>query len=337
MYMDPRNTFHNPPTYVETHTRKRRLPAFIIGLLIIGSILLVGLSFFVSRYDAADQNFPLDHTVTIAEGMTVRDITDHLEREQVVRSSLYLYILLQLDFDDAYIQAGTYAFTVPLTAHEVASAITQGDFVALPPKVTFPEGFKAADLHEYLPENYATASLEAALPYDGYLFPDTYFIQEGERIDDIVAELRANYETHIAPLRPSIEASGFTEAEIIILASIIEREGKSPESMHMVAGILKHRLAIDMPLQVDATFEYLLGKASHELTTEDLAIDSPYNTYTNRGLPPTPIANPGITAITAAIEAEESSYLYYLTGNDGEFYYAHTFEEHKQNKARYLR
>ncbi len=337
MYMDPRDTFHNPPTYVETHTRKRRLPAFIVGLLIIGSILLAGLAFFMSRYDAADQNFPLDHTVTIAEGMTVRDITDHLEDEHVVRSSLYLYILLQLHFEKSYIQAGTYAFTQPLTAKQVAEAITNGDFIALPPKVTFPEGFKAADLHEYLPENFATTSLAAALPFEGYLFPDTYFIKEGDSVDEIVVALRANYETHIAPLRDAIAASGFTEEEIIILASIIEREGKSPESMSMVSGILKHRLAIDMPLQVDATFEYLLGKASHELTTDDLAMDSPYNTYTNRGLPPTPISNPGLTAIMAAIEAPESPYLYYLTGNDGEFYYARTFDEHKQNKARYLR
>jgi UPF0755 protein len=269
--------------------------------------------------------------------MTARDITDYLEREHVVRSSLYLYILLQLRFTDTYVQAGTYAFTLPLTTHEVAAAITHGDYIAEPPKVTFPEGFKAADLHEYLPESFATASLTAALPYDGYLFPDTYYIRENETIDEIIAALRANYETQIAPLRDAIASSGFTEEEIIILASIIEREGKSPESMNTVAGILKHRLRIDMPLQVDATFEYLLGKASHELTDDDLGIDSPYNTYVHRGLPPTPISNPGLTAISAAIEAPESPYLYYLTGNDGIFYYARTFEEHKQNKARYLR
>ena len=92
-----------------------------------------------------------------------------------------------------------------------------------------------------------------------------------------------------------------------------------------------------MPLQVDASLEYERGKGSSELTLDDLATDSPYNTYTRRGYPPTPISNPGIVALRAALDPEESEYLYYLTGNDGVFYYAQTFEQHKRNKARYLR
>ena len=91
-----------------------------------------------------------------------------------------------------------------------------------------------------------------------------------------------------------------------------------------------------MPLQVDASFDYLLGKTSSELTEDDLAIDSPYNTYSHRGLPPTPISNPGLSSIDAVLNPAQTPFLYYLTADDGTFYYAKTFEEHKRNKQRYL-
>lgn len=308
---------------------------FVLGALLL---VLITLSWHSIRtLNSPDPAFPVNTTITINDGMTIRAITDLLDDAHVVRSSLYLYVLLQLHFEGAYVQAGSYSFPEPLSAQDVADAITKGAFIALPAKITFPEGFTVHDMHAYLPERFATSSLEALIPYEGYLFPDTYFTKESDSLDDIIALMRANYETQIAPLRPAIEASGFTEKEIIILASILEREANDPDSMREVAGILKHRLSIDMPLQVDAAFEYILGKASHELTIDDLEMDSPYNTYTKRGLPPTPIANPGLIAIEAIIEAPESEYLYYLTGNDGNFYYARTFEEHKANRARHLR
>ncbi len=149
--------------------------------------------------------------------------------------------------------------------------------------------------------------------------------------------MRAEYEAKMAPLRDSIATSSFSETEIIIIASLLEREANDDTSMRMVSGIIQNRLDIGMPLQIDATLDYLLDKASHELTLDDLEIDSPYNTYVYKGLPPTPIANPGLTAIRAALEPTASSYLYYLTDDEGVFHYAETHEEHTANKARYLR
>ncbi len=149
--------------------------------------------------------------------------------------------------------------------------------------------------------------------------------------------MRREYEEKIAPYRVKIRASAYTEKEIITLASILEREANDEASMGLVAGILLDRLEEKHPLQVDATFEYILGKTSAELTAEDLKLDSPYNTYTNLGLPPTPISNPGLMAIEAVLDPVDSPYFYYLTGDDGTFHYARTFEEHKQNKERYLR
>jgi UPF0755 protein len=149
--------------------------------------------------------------------------------------------------------------------------------------------------------------------------------------------MQNTYEERLTPLREQIATSGYTEKEIITLASIIEREANSETSMRMVSGVLHNRLSIDMALQVDAVFEYAIGRGSAELTESDLLLDSPYNTYTRAGFPPTPIGNPGMVAILAALNPIQHNYLYYLTGTDGEFYYAETFDRHRQNKARYLR
>jgi UPF0755 protein len=125
--------------------------------------------------------------------------------------------------------------------------------------------------------------------------------------------------------------------EILVLASILEREANSEASMKIVSGILQRRLAEGMPLQADASIEYVLNKPLKELTPDDLKIDSPYNTYTNRGLPPTPIGNPGRTAILAVLEPTDTEYIFYITDEEGEFHYAKTYDEHLDNIERYLR
>lgn len=333
--MDIYESYSRSPLLNKRRSRQRRFVVLLVLLLIIGSGLFAYAK--IGSLNSADPQFPTNTDVVIEEGMTIRDISNELEEKHVVRSSLYLYTLLVRTFKDKFVQAGTYHFPEPMTTRAVADAIISGSFLSPAQKILFPEGFSVKNMHEYLPERFATTTLDSYQEYEGFLFPDTYYFKADDTLDTILTTLRATYEARIDPLRERIATSGYTEREIVTLASLIEREANDPESMNTVAGILKHRLRIDMPLQVDATFDYLLGKTSSELTEEDLDIDSPYNTYLHTGLPPTPIANPGLAAITAALDAKESPYLYYLTGNDGKFYYAKTFEEHKQNKMRYLR
>jgi len=120
------------------------------------------------------------------------------------------------------------------------------------------------------------------------------------------------------------------------MASIIEKESLNGDERQIVSGILWKRISLGMPLQVDATFLYINGKASAELTKDDLNIDSPYNTYRNKGLPPGPINNPGLDAIVAALYPKDSPYLYYLHDKKGKVHYAKTFNEHVANKRKYL-
>ncbi|MCF7816054.1 MAG: endolytic transglycosylase MltG [Candidatus Pacebacteria bacterium] len=284
----------------------------------------------------APRNFPVATDITIEDGMTLNEITKLLGEVNVIRSPLYFYFLVSHSFKNAYIQAGTYSFPIPLTSKDVADKITSGRNTKPLLKVTFPEGFKAKNLHSFLPETYSNIPTESFSQYEGYLFPDTYFISKDMPFQELVKLMQVTFIEKIEPLIPQIESSKFTLDEVVILASIIEREAKDLESKKMVSGILQNRLAKNMPLQVDASLDFILDKTSEELTLDDLSVDSPYNSYINRGLPPTPIANPGLESLMAVLEPINSDNIYYLTGNDGMFYYAKTFEEHKKNKKRYL-
>jgi UPF0755 protein len=133
------------------------------------------------------------------------------------------------------------------------------------------------------------------------------------------------------------EKAGDVEPEIIVMASILEKEALTPEDKKIVSGILWKRLETGMLLQVDAVFMYIMGKKSSDLTLGDLKIDSPYNTYLYKGLPPSPICNPGIESIEASLNPTASSYWYYLSDKNLNIHFAKNFDEHKLNKAEYLR
>lgn len=273
----------------------------------------------------------------VQEGSSVRTIGESLQEEGFIRSSLIFRLLVRGSSEFIVIRAGSYTFSESLSVHNVIKVLSDGSVATPSRSVTFPEGFSVYDMRTYIGDAILDINTEEVLKYEGYLFPDTYFVSSNETFAELTARMRSEYDEKLSPLRARINASGLTEDEVIILASIIEREANDELSMRTVSGILQNRLQNDIPLQVDAIFEYLLGKTSAELTREDLALDSPYNTYIHRGLPPKPIANPGMMSITAVLDPLPSEYLFYLTGNDGKFYYARDFEEHKRNKARYLR
>jgi UPF0755 protein len=321
----------------ETPLRQNRFFKPILigsGIVLIIAIFAIGKLFTLND---PPKDFPTGEPIVVEEGTSTARIASSLESQGVIRSSLYMRYLFKTEYQDSYIQAGVYSFPERLSNSEVLDALISGAY-SLPEDVaTFPEGFRIADMHKYLPLRFKDESLKPYQTYEGYLFPDTYFIGKEDTLSDIIDLMRTTFDTRIQELQEEIDTSLLSLDEIIILASILEREANDEISMRTVAGILLTRLEIGMALQVDATFEYLLGKGSHELTEEDLEIDSPYNTYTNRGLPPTPIANPGLMAMRAVLDPIKTDYLYYLSDEDGVFHYSETFEEHKENKIRYLR
>ena len=213
----------------------------------------------------------------------------------------------------------------------------------VPVRVTIPEGTPSLQIVHILKAQLGQLdvfddeeSIALAADKEGYLFPDTYFFSPSVTAQGVIRILRDTFDEKTMPLREEIERTGRDFEDVLIMASIVEREARITEARRIIAGILWKRLDEDLLLQVDVTFAIINGKTSFDLTLEDLNIDSPFNTYKYRGLPPTPITNPGLAAIRATITPLETSYYYFLADKEGVTHYSETFEEHKQNKIRYL-
>ncbi|MEK7063279.1 MAG: endolytic transglycosylase MltG [Patescibacteria group bacterium] len=267
-------------------------------------------------------NYPTGMTVQVAQGESVGAVADNLYLLGAIQSRpIFKLAVILLG---GSVQAGAYLLDKNNTLF-LAYRMTRGETGLEQVRITIREGMTLREIEKLVGTD---------LPDDqeGYLFPDTYDFLPGSPADLVVARMHSRYEEHVAPLRAEIEASGHTEEEIIILASILEKEARQPETMRIVSGILWDRIKIGMPLQVDAVFGYINNRPTYHPSGEDLEIDSPYNTYKYPGLPPGPIGNPGMTAIEAALRPGESPYLYYLTGVDGTMHYAKTFEEHVRNR-----
>jgi len=284
--------------------------------------------------------FPVGERITVPQGTTVLESAEILAEAGAVRSALMLHVVILAQFGEGGVKAGVYQFDKPLGTFAVARALVRGTNGVPLVRVTIPEGLRNAQIDAIVSERLsAIASGEfekAAQGKEGYLFPETYHVPEEYTAEALVTLMAKTFRAELDELAPAIDASGRTEADIVTMASILEREANSPESMGLVSGILWSRIDIDMRLQVDASFAYLLDKTSEEVTLDDLTIDSPYNTYRYAGLPPTPIANPGRAALEAATNPIPSAYLFYLTAPDGTFYYTETFAEHEENIERYL-
>lgn len=319
-------------------------PRYTKVLLILGLILSVSIVFVFSTYAFLmnpPYDFPENSTISIPLGSSAGDIADLLATENYVRSSTLLYVTLLLNYDTSMIHAGRYEFTKPISTSEIARHLVETGPVEDLISITFPEGIPVAEIARIaeasLPQFSVTTFLSIAREKEGYLFPDTYFVPDTFTTEQLYDLMTSTAESKFANLSVAIQRHPLTEYEIITLASIIEREANSPESMRLVSSVLQNRLKAGMPLQADASIEYALDKPLRELVPEDLEIESPYNTYLNIGLPPTPIGNPGLTAIAAVLNPADSEYFYYITDNDGVFHYAETYEKHRYNIAEYLR
>jgi len=278
---------------------------------------------------------------SIPEGASLGEAAAVLKDAHLITSTNLLKGMVTVMGGADDVKAGDYLFSKQQGTLRIAWRLVHGEYDITPVRVFIPEGSTVLQMSEILSANLLNFDTESfikkATPLEGYLFPDTYLFPPNAKPDQVIQWLSNHFAEKVESLTDEIRDSGHTLEEIIIMASIIEEEVRIQEDRQLVSGILWKRIAIDMPLQVDAPFAYLIGKASAELSLDDLAMDSPYNTYTNKGLPPGPISNPGLLAIEAALRPVESDYFFYLSDSDGTTHFAKTFDEHKANKALYLR
>ncbi len=277
--------------------------------------------------------------VEIPYGTSVQKSGEILKDAGVVNSA-ESYILLTKILHPKGITAGRYTFSGSLNILSVSNKLARGDFGRPQVRLTIPEGFTIEEIINRIEKNFPNieiAKVKSELyGKEGYIYPETYFFDT-----DITAEELTKYliEKSRAKLT-SIFKKDIDSKEVkrlMIIASLLESEGRNYEERKMIAGIIDNRLKIDMLLQLDATLTYITGRGSSQLTLTDLKINSPYNTYVNKGLPPTPISSPGLESINAAINKEPNDYLFYLHDKNGQIYYARSHDEHVRNKNKYLR
>lgn len=358
-------TTPNENSNLESSNRFSFKKAVFVLLLI--AILIVGYFLYAINSKASSSSDKVNFVVTSGQGL--KAISLNLEKNGLVKHRIAFEVYEYLTGKHTKIQAGVYELSKNMSAIQLSGVLQDSaksvydvkrvregatlkdvadDFYGTGnsmEKTLFVAALAArAQTYDFLGEKPVTKSLE------GYLFPDTYFFAKDAKPADIINKILDNTSKKITPeIRQDIKSQNRKIFDVITLASIVEKEvgrntanlsatdlRKLQEERETVAGIFINRLAIGMPLQSDATVTYITQKKDPSASLEDTKIDSPYNTYKYKGLPPGPIGNPSISAILAATDYIKTDYLYFLTDKSGVAYYAKTLDEHNANKAKYL-
>lgn len=277
----------------------------------------------------------------IKQGETLNTIVNNLADKDLIRNKIVFYLIIKQLGIERKIQAGDFRLSANMSATEVAKNLTHG---TLDVWVTLIEGTRKEEMAQIISKNLDIPEIEfIKLADEGYLFPDTYLVPRTASAESVLAIIKNNNKFS-QELHNLANYKKLSEKQVIILASLVEREARQPETRQKVASIILKRYLADWPLDLDATVQYALGYQveeknwwKKELTEDDLKIDSPYNTYKNKGLPPEPICNPSLSSIKAVINADENTpYWYYLTDKNGVMRYAITLKEHNNNVNKYL-
>lgn len=293
----------------------------VIGVCIV--VFLIMVSYFYKQVFVVPDAFPSGKNFTVNENESLKSVSNRLQEEKFITSPLLFRLGISFLGKDRAIQLGGYTFSEPLSLFGVVTTFVEGRPSTPLLSVTIPEGSTSNEVAIIIAKTLPTVPIDiftqVAMKYeaDGKLFPSTYFLLPSYTAEDIVKIMLSTFTKKIATLGvvAKINPPLTSEHDVLVLASILEGEAKTQQDMKIVAGILLTRMTMGMPLQVDVAME----------------------TYKQKGLPKSPINNPGLTAIDAALHPIETPYLFYLTGNDGQMYYSKTFDEHKRNIRKYLK
>ncbi|MDD4803099.1 MAG: endolytic transglycosylase MltG [Syntrophomonas sp.] len=343
---------------IEPEMRKTKsiinIKTILILLVVIFAMAYGSWRFINQQYLAVDPNDPSLIEVRIIENSSAHEVAALLYKNGLIRSEKIFLSYCRQKGLDTQLRAGLYNFSKSQSLPELAGQISQGKIKTL--SFTIPEGYTVHQIgellvnkqictqqqwHEALQDNYDYDFLVSSQSgdekrFEGYLFPDTYAFGEEISAKDIVTMMLNNFAVvWNRYYADQINAKQLDAREVLIIASLIEREARIPEERKKISGVIYNRLLKGMPLQIDATVLYSLGEHKETVTYKDLEIDSPYNTYKNTGLPPGPIAAPGGAAIEAAINPEQHSYYYYVSKGDNSHHFSSTYAEHLQAKNKY--
>jgi len=328
----------------------------IIFLVIIFPFLFIfGFFFWQEIFLPKDFYFKENRIFSIEKEQSVFQIAKNLEKESLIKNKFFFNFYVIFTKNYKKLQVGEYLLSSSMNIPEIVKKISLGDVIK--EKITIIEGWSLKDINWYFEKKGMFRAKEIFevinkdfseefdflkdkpknLSLEGYLFPDTYEIKKGNSLEEIIRKILKNFDRKLSSeLKEEIKKQGKTIFEIITMASLIEKEVREKEDKEIISGILWKRLEIGMPLQVDATINYLTGKKRLKIPLEDLQIDSLYNTYKYRGLPLGPISNPGLESILAALYPKDSEYWYYLSTPQGKTIFSKTLNDHNIAKAKYL-
>jgi len=320
---------------------KKILLIFVLLILVI----IGGVFGFIQQNNQPVSSDQTSKIFTIKSGEGIKSIAQKLESNGLVKNKyVFLYYTYSLSLNKK-IQAGNFKLSPNLTTKEIAIKLTQNGVTDYWVKIL--EGLRIEELTDIFPQDSSIKSddfIKAVKANEGYIFPDSYLIPQYFTLDQILSLIQTNFDKQFAQAK-SGSTIDISDSDAVILASLIEREGRLLKSKQMISGIIFNRLKEGMPLQIDATVQYArdsqsksVSKYWQPVTSDQIKqTKSSYNTYQNPGLPPRPICNPGYNSLYAAFHPTESDYLYYITGDDGVMYYAKTLSEHNANIANHLK
>lgn len=315
-------------------------------LIIFLIILLTFLSLGLYAYEEfkPPENFE-PKKIYIKDGLTPKEIGKILKEENIIKNVELFVIFAKYYEIDEKLKSGIYEFSEKMNLKEVLFKLTQG---GLPPfiKVTIKEGYTLKDIAKTFEDSgictkekffeevskideYRDYIFEDAKSLEGFLYPDTYYF-ERENLKKNIIMMLENFNKNFFEIYKDYTGN-LTKYDILKLSSIVEKEAMVDEERDLIAGVFMNRLEIGMPLQADPTLKYILDNPSYTLSSKELEIDSPYNSYKYNGLPPTPICNPSIKSIFAVLNPKKTDYLYFVADGKGRHLFAKTFEEHLRN------
>jgi UPF0755 protein len=290
--------------------------------------------------------------VLVPKGSPLPEVVRILRESGVLRHPLAFRALVLLTFSGRRLHYGEYAFTTPPSAFEAWRRLVRGDVIKY--EVTVLPGANLYDVAELLEKKklaaaeafLATAASPAVLRWleipgesaEGYLFPESYIFVKPVTPEEIIEFMVRQFRRKIPPdAEKRAKEAGLSLHQVVTIASIIEKETGVETEKPIVSAVIRNRLALDMPLQLDPTVIYGAKRFDGTVTRKDLRTAGPYNTYLNRGLPPGPISNPGLAALDAALAPSKAEYLYFVSNNDGSHTFSRTFPEHNRAVERFRR
>ena len=314
----------------------------VLSLAILGGGAL-GASYFVPNTFNDDGG---SQVLVIGKDATGTEIADMLYEHGLIRSTQVFKLWLALSGTGSKLQSGHYQIPNKVSVHELINLLQEGHVESI--KLTIPEGYTVGDIaialekaqimkasdflaeaKTFVPYPYMKGSKPTTYPVEGFLFPSTYEVPVGATPKDVILMMSEQMNRYLTPaVKKQIQAQHMSIHDFVTLASIVERESLYDADRPTIAGVFKKRLAHGIPLQSDATISYVLGYAKEDVTIGDTQLQSPYNTYVSKGLPPGPIANPGKKALDAVLHSEDTDYLYFVADKDGHNHFSKTYEEH---------